>query len=49
MLPDSKRFSVMWMSRAALGPLFNMDGAFNDVANSSAQKRRSKPVVNKSK
>ena len=32
MFPDSKRFGVMWMSRAALGPLFNMDGAFNDVA-----------------
>ncbi|HEY8459236.1 MAG TPA: FtsX-like permease family protein, partial [Blastocatellia bacterium] len=32
MFPDSRRFGVMWMSRDALGPAFNMDGAFNDVA-----------------
>lgn len=32
MFPDSRRFGVMWMSRGALGPLFNMDGAFNDVS-----------------
>ena len=30
--PDNKRFGVLWMSREALGPLFNMDGGFNDVA-----------------
>ncbi|HNG34745.1 MAG TPA: FtsX-like permease family protein, partial [Blastocatellia bacterium] len=32
MFPDSRRFGVMWMSRDALGPIFDMDGAFNDVA-----------------
>jgi putative ABC transport system permease protein len=32
MFPDSRRFGVMWMSREALGPAFNMEGAFNDVA-----------------
>lgn len=32
MFPDSRRFGVMWMCRAALGPVFDMDGAFNDVA-----------------
>jgi putative ABC transport system permease protein len=32
MFPDSRRFGVMWMSRDALGPAFNMEGAFNDVA-----------------
>lgn len=32
MFPDSRRFGVMWMSREALGPAFDMDGAFNDVA-----------------
>jgi putative ABC transport system permease protein len=36
MFPDSRRFGVMWMSRAALGPAFNLDGAFNDVALSLA-------------
>lgn len=28
----NKRFGVLWMSRAALGPAFDMEGAFNDVA-----------------
>jgi putative ABC transport system permease protein len=32
MFPDSRRFGVLWMSREALGPAFNMDRAFNDVA-----------------
>jgi putative ABC transport system permease protein len=31
LLPDNKRFGVMWMGRAALGPAFQMDGAFNDL------------------
>jgi putative ABC transport system permease protein len=30
--PDNKRFGVVWMSREALGPLFNMEGGFNDVS-----------------
>ncbi|HSB27439.1 MAG TPA: ABC transporter permease, partial [Pyrinomonadaceae bacterium] len=30
--PDSRRSGVLWMSREALGPAFNMDGAFNDVS-----------------
>jgi len=30
--PDNRRFGVMWMSRSSLGPVFNMEGAFNDVA-----------------
>lgn len=30
--PDSKRFGIFWMSRDALGPAFNMKGAFNDVS-----------------
>jgi putative ABC transport system permease protein len=30
--PDNRRFGVMWMNRDALGPAFNMEGAFNDVA-----------------
>ena len=32
MFPDSRRSGVVWMSREALGPAFNMKGAFNDVA-----------------
>ena len=30
--PDNRRFGVLWLSREALGPAFNMTGAFNDVA-----------------
>ncbi len=30
--PEPRRFGVMWMSRSALGPAFDMEGAFNDVA-----------------
>jgi putative ABC transport system permease protein len=34
--PDNRRFGVLWMSREALGPSFNMEGAFNDVTLSLA-------------
>jgi putative ABC transport system permease protein len=30
--PDNRRFGVLWMSRDVLGPAFNMQDAFNDVA-----------------
>ena len=29
--PDNRRFGVLWMSRDAMAPAFDMDGAFNDV------------------
>jgi putative ABC transport system permease protein len=32
MMPDPRRFGVFFMSRAALAGLFDMNGAFNDVA-----------------
>ncbi|HET6671526.1 MAG TPA: FtsX-like permease family protein [Pyrinomonadaceae bacterium] len=32
MFPDNRRSGVIWMSRAALGPAFDMKGAFNDVS-----------------
>ena len=31
-MPDYKRFGVMWMSRRALANAYDMEGAFNDVA-----------------
>ena len=31
MFPDNRRSGVIWMSREALGPAFDMKGAFNDV------------------
>ncbi len=30
-MPDNKRYAVMWMSREALGKAYEMDGAFNNV------------------
>ncbi len=30
-LPDDKRFALLWMDRRALASAFNLDGAFNDV------------------
>jgi putative ABC transport system permease protein len=32
LFPDNRRFGVLWMSRDALGPPFEMEGAFDDVA-----------------
>jgi putative ABC transport system permease protein len=29
--PDPKQFTALWMDRAAIGPAFDLDGAFNDV------------------
>jgi putative ABC transport system permease protein len=31
LFPDNRRFGVLWMSREAMGPAFEMEGAFNDV------------------
>jgi putative ABC transport system permease protein len=31
LFPDNRRFGVLWISRDALGPPFQMEGAFNDV------------------
>jgi putative ABC transport system permease protein len=31
MLPDAKRFGVLWMNEADLAAAFDMDGAFNDL------------------
>ncbi len=32
LVPDDRRFAVLWMERRALASAFDMDGAFNDVA-----------------
>ena len=31
LMPDDRRFAVMWMSEKGLAGLFDLDGAFNDV------------------
>jgi putative ABC transport system permease protein len=32
MIPDNRRFVVLWMPRSAVAPAFRMEGAFNDAA-----------------
>jgi putative ABC transport system permease protein len=32
MMPDNRRFGVLWMQDKVLAPLFNLDGAFNSVS-----------------
>ena len=32
MIPDRRRFGILWMGRQALGAAFDMEGGFNDVA-----------------
>ena len=44
-LPDNRRFGVLWMNREALGPAFDMDGAFNDLAIGLAPHARREDVV----
>jgi putative ABC transport system permease protein len=34
--PDRRRFGILWMSRDALGPAFDMEGAFNNLTVSLA-------------
>jgi putative ABC transport system permease protein len=43
--PDNKRFGVLWMSRDALGPLFRMEGGFNDVSLALAPGANSEAVI----
>jgi len=31
LFPDNRRFGLLWMSREAVGPAFEMEGAMNDV------------------
>jgi putative ABC transport system permease protein len=31
-LPDNRRFGVLWMNRTPLAEMYNMEGAFNDLA-----------------
>jgi putative ABC transport system permease protein len=44
--PDNRRFGVLWMSRESLGPLFNMEGGFNDLTMSLAPGASEAEVLN---
>ena len=43
--PDNRRFGILWMSRDVIGPAFNMEGAFNDVALSLAREADEREVI----
>jgi putative ABC transport system permease protein len=47
LFPDNKRFGVLWMSRDALGPAFDLDGAFDDVALQLAPGAREADVIDR--
>ncbi len=44
-LPDNRRFGVLWMSREALAPAFQMEGGFNDLALTLAPGARRGDVI----
>jgi len=45
LVPDDRRFGIIWMSRDALEAAFDLDGAFNDVAVSLAHNASAEDVV----
>jgi putative ABC transport system permease protein len=45
LLPDKRRFGVVWMSREALEAAFDMEGAFNDLALTIAHGTNPKDVI----
>lgn len=45
LMPDYKRYSIIWMGREALGKAYDMDGAFNDAAISLAEGANAEDVI----
>lgn len=45
MLPDDKRFGVLWMSRESLEAAYDLDGAFNDVVLTLVHGTQIAPVI----
>lgn len=43
--PEDERYGIIWMSRKALGPAFDMEGAFNEVALTLAPRANPNHVV----
>ncbi len=44
-LPDDRRFAILWLNRAALASAFDMEGGFNDVALRLAPEASSQEVI----
>ena len=47
-MPDDRRFAVLWMSERALAALFDLDGAFNSISLNSCLARLSPKSSNRS-
>lgn len=45
LLPDNRRYGVLWMGRDALASAFDLDGAFNDVTMTLAAGARERAVI----
>ena len=45
LLPDDKRFGVLWMGREALAAAYDLDGAFNDVSLTLLRGAAPEPVI----
>jgi len=45
LMPDDKRFGVLWMGREALAAAYDLDGAFNDVTLSLLRGTAPEPVI----
>lgn len=45
LVPDDRRFGVIWMGRDALAAAYDMEGAFNEVSLALYAGRRTEPVI----
>ena len=45
LVPDNKRFGIMWMGREALAAAYDLDGAFNDVTLSLLPGTSVEPII----
>ncbi len=47
LMPDDKRFGILWMGREALAAAFDLDGAFNDVSLSLMRGAQPQEVIDR--
>lgn len=45
LVPDDRRFGIFWMNRKALEAIYDLDGAFNDIALTLAQSGNEQAVI----
>ncbi|MGI9327609.1 MAG: FtsX-like permease family protein [Pseudomonadales bacterium] len=45
LMPDDKRYGVLWMGHSALASAFDLEGAFNDVALALSREARTEAVI----